>query len=109
MKGKDAMIFKKANLFLIIILFALFMVGCDSNTDGLTKEEREALLNDKVPPVITIEEGYELLTFDAGEEVDIFLGIKGEDNLQGDLTDKITVIDDGFDVNKKGSYEIHYF
>jgi len=109
MKGKDAMIFKKANLFLIIILFALFMVGCDNNTDGLTKEEREVLLNDKVPPVITIEEGYELLTFDAGEEVDIFLGIKGEDNLQGDLTDKITVIDDGFDVNKKGSYEIHYF
>lgn len=93
----------------LLLFFVFIMASCNQPDDGLTKEERKALQEDKVPPVITVEEGYEILTFDVGDQIDILFGIKGNDNLQGDLTDKITVIADGFDPNKKGFYEILYF
>lgn len=63
---------------------------------------------DSIPPVITIEEGFEVLTFNVGDDIDLLLGLKGEDDVDGDLTDKITVDTSNFKQDKKGLYEVTY-
>lgn len=99
---------KKIRGLLLAFLFSFVLMGCEPN-DGLTPEERKALKEDTIPPTIIIEEGYEELTFDIGGPIDLLVGIRGEDNLQGDITDKIKVDKSTFDETKKGFYEVVYF
>ncbi|MFA7130787.1 MAG: glycerophosphodiester phosphodiesterase family protein [Bacilli bacterium] len=99
---------RKIKGLLLALLLSFVLMGCEPN-DGLTPEERKALKEDKISPTIIIEEGYEVLTFDVGAQIDLLLGIKGEDNLQGDITNKITIDKSGYDETKKGYYELYYF
>lgn len=104
---------KKINFIMIMFLFIMsfILVSCipQQPDDGLTDEERTALKNDKIKPEIIIEEGYEIIQFELGEDYDFLLGVKGIDNLQGDITKKISVDKADFISGKPGIYDIYYW
>ena len=54
-------------------------------------------------------EGEDEITVVLGDSVDLLEGLSAQDTIDGDLTDKITVKDDGgFDKNLVGGYDVVY-
>ena len=90
----------------ILLLMTLILTGCNSNK--LTPEE-EAILNDTIPPIIQIQSTERHVTIRQGEEFDLLRGVRGIDNLEGIITDRIQMNKGNYDPNVPGTYEILYF
>ncbi len=71
--------------------------------------DEQKLLNDKIKPFMRIIESEREIFIKQGQEYDLLTGIEGIDNLEGNITNKIIINDEGFDPNVPGVYYIIYF
>jgi len=87
---------RKLRFVLMLFMFALVLVGCDTNTTQ----------KDLVPPSFN---GTKDITYYVGSsEIDYLNGVSAVDSIDGDLTSSITVNDTDVDLTNPGVYTLTY-
>src|SRR5690554_5683029 len=94
----------KLALTLSILTMLTFLVSCSETIEDTTTPQtsetttesttaptttEDPLLKDEIPPFITIDATEVNVTIRKGGDYDLLQGIRGVDNLEGDITDRI--------------------
>ena len=64
--------------------------------------------NDTTAPVITLEDGTETVSVKIDEDYDLLAGVKASDDIEGDISDRVTVDTSNFNKFKAGTYDVYY-
>lgn len=97
----------------LVLASVLFTYGCTAVpniSDQITPTDSSdnTLMNDKVKPELTIKSSEENITINKDEEYNLLTGVSGHDNLEGDITSRITVDIGIYDPSTPGEYMIKY-
>lgn len=94
----ERLIYKKSYLLLLtLFLFGFTLIGCDK-----TPKEK-----DTIPPLLTVYET--TIKIRIGEPLDLMQGVTGLDNVEGDITNRITIDQSNFNPNQPGTYTVIYY
>lgn len=92
--------FSKLCVFLLVFMFAIALSSCKDNKP---KEE------DKIAPIITIQtEEVELFAGEKARAYDLMTGVTARDNIDGTITNKVTIDEGDFNPDVPGEYIITY-
>lgn len=97
---------------LLLFLLTTLLWGCaqgsgeDTSVPDGTSDT--ASVADSKKPKIRIFDSYKVF-IKKGESFDLMSGVKGSDDVDGDITDKIQINDGGFDPQVPGEYTVVYF
>lgn len=104
------------NRFLCLFLFIITLVlasACNRYNQATTSNTSITIdskyLNNTVKPLITIEIGEKHIIINKGTDYDLLKGIRGIDDLEGDITHKIQIQVGEFNKDVPGTYTIYYF
>ncbi len=93
----ERLIFMKSYLLILtLFLFGFTIIGWDK-----TPKEK-----DTIPPLITVYN--DTIKVRIGETLDLMDGVTGLDNIEGDITGRITINKGDYNPNQPGSYTITY-
>lgn len=103
-------------IFAAVLVFTMMLcVGCgsgdgnSSDVGSIDESQPEDSAADTVKPRISLAKDARSVIINQGEELDLMDGVKGHDNVDGDITHKIEINDGGFDPDVPGEYMITYF
>lgn len=104
----------KKTLQLMLLLFALLLVGCTDNSDPTSSTEpvettEDPIYSDTIKPLIQIDSTERVIVIRQRETYDWMKGIKGIDNLEGNITDRIEINMNDFNAEIPGEYTIFYY
>lgn len=95
---------RKAIITILIFVKVLILVSC-------TNSETNA--KDDISPIIMLNNNYKTIIIKEGDfdsyHEQILLGVSVIDNIDDDLTEKITIYDEEVDINNYGEYTIRFF
>ncbi len=97
---------------ILLLLLSLLTLLCSCSLGGGTVSVEESELSsapDTEAPKIRIVVSEETVVIKKGESYDLMNGVRGSDNVDGDITDKIQINNGGFDPGVPGEYTVTYF
>lgn len=99
---------KKTALLLLALLLCFSLFACGTGEEsGTSSAQSEPSEPDTEPPKIRLTPKGDV-SIKKGEQYDLLKGVSGDDNVDGDITDKITIDKGGFDPTVVGEYTVTY-
>lgn len=113
-------------VFVLLVVLSLVLVGCTDVFDNIMPTEsdiskeftdttettdttEDPIYTDTIKPLIQLDATKRTVVIKQGENYDWMDGVKGIDNLEGDVTDRIEINFNDFDANVPGTYSIFYY
>jgi hypothetical protein len=90
---------KQVLLLFLLTSFTLVLAGC--------KKEEKPL--NTIKPIITIDANNHKVTVKIGEEIDLMAGVRGLDDVEGDITYKVEYSSLNLDLNTPGEYQVYFY
>ena len=98
-------------ILVVLIIFQLFFfISCKPDEDEKEDEKEDEIkeeCNDTIAPIIQFMGELDMVV-EVGSDFNLLSGVKGLDNKEGVITNRITINDGGFDAKKIGKYKITY-